>query len=123
MKTLLIGMAAAAAIVLPTSASAADSSWHGHGDGHMPQVHRHHGSPNQPVFVDPGVDLRHSHGDGLSGWYDLSSIDFNRSWAPNSYNDWWHDRPDRAYPRWVQHNEGCDEGRVWQGGGVWRCSW
>jgi hypothetical protein len=68
---------------------------------------------------------RHGHGsDGFLGgtwaWYDP---DLNRSWDSDSYNDWWHDRPDRAYPRWVQHNEGCDEGRLWQGGGAWRCSW
>jgi len=59
-------------------------------------------------------------GGGWGGWYDP---DFNRSWDSDSFNDWWHDRPDRAYPRWVQHNEGCDESRMWQGGGVWRCSW
>ena len=122
MKIFLIGTAAVAAIALPAPASAADFS--GQGDGHMPRIHRHHGSHNQPVFVDGAPDMRHGRGDGFGdGWYDLSGIDFNRSWAPNSYNDWWHDRPDRAYPRWVQHNEGCDEGRVWQGGGVWRCSW
>jgi len=62
--------------------------------------------------------------DGFFGggfaWYDPN---LNRSWDSDSYNDWWHDRPDRAYPRWVQHNDGCDEGRMWQGGGAWRCSW
>lgn len=45
----------------------------------------------------------------------------NRSWESDSYNDWWHDRPDRAYPRWMQNNQNCD--RMWWGGGVWRCSW
>jgi hypothetical protein len=69
-------------------------------------------------------DGRHGRsGDGFGGgwaWYDP---DLNRSWDSDSYNDWWHDRPDRAYPRWVQHNDGCDEGRMWQGGGAWRCSW
>jgi hypothetical protein len=43
----------------------------------------------------------------------------NRSWEPSSYNDWWHDRPDRAFPRWMQSNQDCQ--RQWQGGGVWRC--
>jgi len=57
---------------------------------------------------------------GGFAWYDPN---LNRSWDSDSYNDWWHDRPDRAYPRWVQHNDGCDEGRMWQGGGAWRCSW
>jgi hypothetical protein len=43
----------------------------------------------------------------------------NRSWEPSSYNDWWHDRPDRAFPRWMQSNQDCQ--RQWQGGGAWRC--
>ena len=42
----------------------------------------------------------------------------NRSWEPNSYNDWWHDRPDRAFPRWVQDGK-CE--RMWWSGGGWRC--
>jgi len=45
----------------------------------------------------------------------------NRGWESDSYNDWWHDRPDRAYPRWLQNNQNCD--RMWWGGGAWRCSW
>ena len=31
----------------------------------------------------------------------------NRSWQPDSYNDWWHDRPDRAFPRWMRRNQDC----------------
>lgn len=31
----------------------------------------------------------------------------NRSWQPDSYNDWWHERPDRAYPRWMSRNLDC----------------
>jgi hypothetical protein len=75
---------------------------------------------------DSGRHDRRHHGRGdadggwWGGWYDA---DLNRSWDSDSYNDWWHDRPDRAYPRWVQHNEGCEADRMWQGGGVWRCSW
>lgn len=49
--------------------------------------------------------------------------DGNRSFDPDRWNDWWHERPNRAYPRWVQQQteERCD--RMWWGGGVWRCSW
>ena len=43
----------------------------------------------------------------------------NRSFNPDSYNDWWHDRPDRAFPRWMQNNQNCD--RLWWSGGGWRC--
>ena len=43
----------------------------------------------------------------------------NRSWESDSYNDWWHDRPDRAYPRWMSTNQDCQ--RQWWSGGGWRC--
>lgn len=43
----------------------------------------------------------------------------NRSFEPDSYNDWWHERPERSYPRWLQNNENCE--RRWWGGGTWRC--
>jgi hypothetical protein len=47
----------------------------------------------------------------------------NRSWEPDSYNDWWHDRPDRAFPRWVQEQRGrpCSEDRMWWSGTGWHC--
>ena len=43
----------------------------------------------------------------------------NRTFDPDSYNDWWHDRPDRSMPRWVTHNEGC--ARMWYAGDTLRC--
>lgn len=43
----------------------------------------------------------------------------NRSFAPDSFNDWWHDRPDRSLPRWVGRNEACER-QYWTGAG-WRC--
>ena len=43
----------------------------------------------------------------------------NRSWQSDSYNDWWHDRPDRSYPRWVANNANCE--RMWWSGSGWRC--
>lgn len=43
----------------------------------------------------------------------------NRTWESDSYNDWWHDRPDRAYPAWMRHNEGCQ--RMWFAGDTLRC--
>ena len=59
--------------------------------------------------------------DGFWGSPEAWALYNNRSFAPDSFNDWWHDRPDRAYPRWMQNNQNCD--RMWWGGGVWRCSW
>lgn len=48
----------------------------------------------------------------------------NRSWQSDSYNDWWHDRPDRAYPRWVQEQRmrgTCDPDRMYWSGTGWHC--
>ena len=45
----------------------------------------------------------------------------NRGWDSDSFNDWWHDRPDRAYPRWVQHNQNCTPDRMWWSGSGWHC--
>lgn len=39
-------------------------------------------------------------------------------WRADSYNDWWHDNPSRAFPRWVQSGK-CE--RLWWSGGGWRC--
>ena len=43
----------------------------------------------------------------------------NRSFESDSYNDWWHDRPDRACPRWMSQNQDCQR-QYWTGAG-WRC--
>ncbi|HVF84316.1 MAG TPA: hypothetical protein VM913_09130 [Sphingomicrobium sp.] len=43
----------------------------------------------------------------------------NRSFAPDSFNDWWHDRADRSLPRWVGQNANCE--RQWFSGAGWRC--
>ena len=40
-------------------------------------------------------------------------------WGSEGFNDWWHDRPDRAYPRWIGNNQNCE--RLWWSGGGWRC--
>ena len=48
----------------------------------------------------------------------------NRAFASDSYNDWWNDRPDRAFPRWVQeqHARGtCEPDRMWWSGSGWHC--
>lgn len=56
----------------------------------------------------------------VPGWYGGEwALYNNRSFEPDSYNDWWHDRPDRSMPRWVQNNQNCQ--RMWWGGGGWRC--
>jgi hypothetical protein len=59
--------------------------------------------------------------DIIWGGYDLQSSYDDRDWAPETGNDWWHDRPDRAFPRWVQHNENCTPDRMWWSGSGWHC--
>jgi hypothetical protein len=75
-----------------------------------------------------GGHFRHIHvGDGFGagavayagGYYDEGDFDGNRSFDPDLWNDWWHNRPDRAFPRWVFHNQDC--ARLWWSGGGWRC--
>jgi len=43
----------------------------------------------------------------------------NRSWESDSFNDWWHDRPDRAYPAWMRRNQNCE--RPWISGDRGTC--
>ena len=57
-------------------------------------------------------------GYGYGGYYD-GDYDANRSFSPDKWNDWWHERPERAYPRWMSHNEGCE--RPWYSGSVLVC--
>jgi hypothetical protein len=96
---------------------------------------------DRPRFVAPPSpgdcrDFRrgghHGHRDrgfgcgGFGGWAYADSgwaVTNNRSWDSDSYNDWWHDRPDRAFPRWVQEQRGgtCSEDRMWWSGAGWHC--
>jgi hypothetical protein len=55
---------------------------------------------------------------GAAGYFDE---DINRDWDSDSFNDWWHDRPDRAYPRWISHNDNCTPDRMWWSGSGWHC--
>lgn len=77
---------------------------------------------NDRVHGD-GDDRRHQRRRGQRfehGYSDLrAGYDLNRGWASDSYNDWWHDRPDRAYPRWMSINQECE--RKWWSGSGWRC--
>jgi hypothetical protein len=132
-RSLLITAASLAALIAPAQASAlgnnavssvapqagSGSSWHGGG----------HRFANLGCESGRDRDRRDRDGRGRGGsgcavfgdswgYYDP---EVNRSWDSDSYNDWWHDRPDRAFPRWVQHNEGCEPDRMWWSGGGWHC--
>jgi hypothetical protein len=121
---------ASLAAILVFAAPAQAQHWSNPNSMAASSVTVHHASPlvSHSMRHHRGDD-RARHGrkdrndDSFFGGWGYYDPDLNSSWRPDSFNDWWHDRPDRAYPRWVQHNDGCDEGRMWQGGGAWRCSW
>ena len=121
---LLAVVASLAAIPLPDQSIAA-KDWGGvtvhrgtHG-GHHGGFHRRDRKFDD--FRDSRRDRRHRGDDVVAdnwGWYGYSDI--NRSWDYDSFNDWWHERPWRSYPRWMTSTS-CD--RLWWGGGSWRCGW
>ena len=53
----------------------------------------------------------------LGNW-GYNDIDGGSVWRRDSFNDWWHESPNRAYPKWVTSGT-CD--RVYWAGGGWRC--
>lgn len=71
-----------------------------------------------------GQHCRRTHGGegfgwAYSGYNDYGDYDANRSFDPDKWNDWWHDRPDRAYPAWMRRNQDCS--RMWYSGDVLTC--
>lgn len=139
MRSVLLGFAAASLAAVTVAAAPAEAQrWSDPNFIAAASVTVHRGGPSIPDsggFVRPrapgdfGRDHRGRHrrdrgfDDGFFagswGYYDYE----DRTFDPEGYNDWWHERPWRAYPAWVQHNQGCSPDRMWWGGGSWRCSW
>ena len=117
MRIALLGLAASiAAVTLTAPVQAQDWSGGVHSDGQR---------FNDPHHTGDRIDLRRDRHrrdnsnlvlDSYGGEWALYN---NRSWEADSYNDWWHDRPDRAFPRWMQHNQDCS--RQWYSGDTLRC--
>lgn len=124
MRPMALGLTAAFALTVPAAPAAAQSFAPqtisqdfsnrpfvarpgGRSDNGFRSDHRRRGGRSGAVFVG-------------NGWYgDDWALNNNRSWDSDSYNDWWHDNPQRAYPRWMQSNQDCQ--RVWWSGSGWRC--
>ena len=106
--------APAAAQSLSGAGFTAGSAFHSSsGGGGLTGVTVHRGSSGHD-------GIRHHRRDGFGVYVGpRDGYDLNRGWASDSYNDWWHDRPDRAFPRWMQANQDCR--RMWWSGGDWRC--
>ena len=125
MRALLLGLAAPIAAIALTAAPAAaldpPTAVFTAGSAHGVTVH--HGLP--PGFLRDSRhdgprhdgDRRRRQGDSFL-IYDRD-YQGDTAWRANSYNDWWHNRPDRAFPRWMQNNQNCE--RLWWSGGGWRC--
>lgn len=124
MRPYLLGLTALLAAAIPAAPAAAQSlsgagftagsAFHSSGNRSLTGVTVHRGGSNDRH------DRRHHRGDGFGVYVaPRDGYDLNRGWASDSYNDWWHDRPDRAFPRWMQANQDCR--RMWWSGGDWRC--
>ena len=75
------------------------------------------GPGDQRVHVHGGYPA--GYGYAAYGYGDYSDFDGNRSFDPHKWNDWWHERPERAYPRWLSRNQDC--ARRWYSGDVLTC--
>jgi hypothetical protein len=80
----------------------------------------HHGGFGRHDGFDRRDGRRHrGDGDGFVYYEDYREYQGDTAWRSDSFNDWWHDRPDRAYPRWVTANQNCE--RKWFAGDTLRC--
>lgn len=90
--------------------------------------------PSGPAFADPGggASLTIRSGDFVGGDRhhrrsrgngDLLYVDReyqgDTAWRSESFNDWWHNDPNRSFPRWMQNNANCE--RKWWGADQLRC--
>jgi hypothetical protein len=81
-----------------------------HGSG-FTSLQSRHGDRDRRRNRDRGFD------DG--GFYYDREYQGDTLWRAESYNDWWHERPWRAYPAWMTRNKNCER-QYWSGGG-WTC--
>ena len=111
MRALLASLAAAGAL-LPTPVAAVDSGQMALGGNHGVNIHRF-----GPTHRD---DRRRHHDNDGAFFYDYyRDYQGDTVWRSDSFNDWWHDRPDRAYPRWMLSNQNCD--KQWYQGDMLKC--
>src|SRR6185312_8467935 len=124
----LLLTAASAAVLIGTSPALAQSlaaAGFSSSEGGS-RIHALYGRPAGGNFH--GVRVHRGHGgdgrfDGAgyysSGYNDPGDYDANLSFDPDKWNDWWHDRPDRAFPRWMTRNQDC--ARRWYSADVLTC--
>ena len=114
MRTLLLVIAAlAVAAPIPAAAQSAQGTHFSFRSGSG-----HHGGFGRGDF-DRRDGRRNRGGDSIVYYDDYREYQGDSAWKSDSFNDWWHDRPDRAYPRWVGNNQNCE--RKWFAGDTLRC--
>lgn len=110
MRALLLGVTAA--LLLPAPALAVDLD-------HQVLVGTPGPSVRNGVVVGGDRNFRRSRAtDGSVLIYDRD-YHGDSAWKSDSFNDWWHDQPQRSYPRWMLSNQDCE--RQWYQGSVLRC--
>ena len=131
MRTMLLGLSAPlAAIAVPAAPAAAlDPAGPQFTVGAAAGVTVHRGGPGRFDHDFRRGDRRghdrhrrdRSRHRDLDGFVFLDDREWqgDTAWRHNSYNDWWHERPNRSFPRWVRNNQGCE--RQWWSGAGWRC--
>lgn len=74
-----------------------------------------------PKFVsgDFRDDRRNRRGSDNGIYYGDREYQGDTAWRAQGFNDWWHERPWRSYPRWISTNSSCE--RKYWAGGEWRC--
>ena len=125
MRTVLLGAAAlVAAVAVPASADAQRSGGAGFSTGSdgrgAVRTHRGDDRGGYDRGGDDRGEIRRDR-DRRGAYYYQSYRDYQGDslWRPDSFNDWWHERPARAYPAWMARNGKCE--RLWWSGGGWRC--
>lgn len=123
MNRVLLGLMLTAILAVPASAQTTGSSAFIASSG-VPNFHFEQPGSRTTIVPRFGGHRRHIHlpdhvfvgafGYG-PGYYDYGDYDANRGF------DWWHERPERAFPRWVWRNQNCSVDRMWWSGAGWRC--
>jgi len=119
MALITAGSPAQAAPQLPT----VHRDWHAHGGSGDPgHGGMHSSAPPAYAQMKGGPQSGGSRGYvpyDYVGYNQYSDFDGNRSFDADKWNDWWHERPERAFPRWLSRNHDC--ARPWYSGDVLTC--
>lgn len=109
------GLIAAAAVTAPAAAQGGAAAAAGFSGFSGVTIHHGRGFSGRPFHVNRNRHNRRGHDNFNDGFlvYDRE-YQGDTLWRAESYNDWWHERPQRAYPAWFNRNQNCDR-QYWSG--------